>query len=89
MTNTTETKQLGRPVNANSARQQRIQQRLAKQEQGLLKRGRPIVEGSQRQLKLKIKNEKINNGIEVKRGRPINVNSERQIKLAKRNTENK
>lgn len=81
----TETKQLGRPVNPNSARQQRIQERLVKQEQGLLKRGRPVVEESKRQLKLKLKEWKSNNGIELKRGRPVNPNSERQIKLAKKN----
>lgn len=82
----TETKQLGRPVNPNSARQQRIQERLAKQEQGLLKRGRPVVEGSNRQLKLKLQEEKVNNGIELKRGRPVNPNSERQIRLSKQNS---
>lgn len=82
----TETKQLGRPVNPNSVRQQRIQERLAKQEQGLLKRGRPVVEGSKRQLKLKLKEEKVNNGLPIKRGRPVNPNSERQIKLAKQSS---
>jgi hypothetical protein len=82
----TETKQLGRPVNPNSARQQRIQERLVKQEQGLLKRGRPVVEGSNRQLKLKLQEEKVNNGIELKRGRPVNPNSERQIRLSKQNS---
>lgn len=86
MNNTTETKQLGRPVNPNSVRQQRIQERLAKQEQGLLKRGRPVVEGSKRQLKLKLQAEKVNNGIELKRGRPVNPNSKRQIELAKKSS---
>jgi len=81
----TETKQLGRPVNPNSVRQQRIQERLAKKEAGLLKRGRPIVEGSKRQLTLKVREEKVNNGIELKRGRPIVPNSKRQIELAKKN----
>ena len=85
----TETKQLGRPVNPNSVRQQRIQERLAKKEAGLLKRGRPIVEGSKRQLTLKVREEKLNNGGELKRGRPVNPNSKRQIELAKKNSESK
>jgi len=80
-----QTKQLGRPVNMNSVRQQKIQERLAKAELGLLKRGRPIVEGSKRQEVLKSREEKVNNGFELKRGRPINVNSKRQIELAKKN----
>ena len=80
-----ETKQLGRPINVNSARQKRIQERLIKQEQGTLKRGRPVVEGSQRQLTIKLRNEKVNSGIELKRGRPVNPNSKRQIELAKKN----
>lgn len=88
-TQMTETKQLGRPVNPNSARQQRIQDRLAKQEQGLLKRGRPVVEGSKRQLTLKVRSEKVSNGVELKRGRPVNPNSKRQIELAKKNSESK
>lgn len=82
----TETKQLGRPVNPNSVRQQRIQERLAKKEAGLLKRGRPIVEGSKRQLTLQVREEKLNNGVELKRGRPINPDSKRQIELAKKNS---
>lgn len=81
---TTTTKQIGRPVNPNSARQQRIQELNAKREQGMLKRGRPVVEGSKRQMKLKIQSEKVNNGIELKRGRPVNPNSARQQKLAKK-----
>lgn len=79
-----QTKQLGRPVNMNSVRQQRIQERLMKAELGLLKRGRPIVEGSKRQEVLKKREEKVSNGIELKRGRPINFNSKRQIELAKK-----
>ena len=81
-----QTKQLGRPVNMNSVRQQRIQERLVKAELGLLKRGRPVVEGSKRQEVLKSREEKINNGIELKRGRPVNPNSERQIKLSKKSS---
>lgn len=84
-----ETKQLGRPVNPKSARQQKIQERLAKKEAGLLKRGRPIVEGSKRQLTLKVREEKVSNGGVLKRGRPVNPNSKRQIELAKKNSESK
>ena len=42
----TVTKQLGRPSNPNSARQIKIAERQAKAEAGLLKRGRPVIEGS-------------------------------------------
>lgn len=86
-TNTTETKQIGRPANPNSARQKKIQERLAKKEAGLLKRGRPVIEGSKRQEVLAKRNEKISNGIELKKGRPINVNSKRQVELAKKMAE--
>lgn len=84
-----ETKQLGRPINPNSARQQKIAERLARKEAGLLKRGRPVIEGSKRQMTLKLREEKVNNGGELKRGRPVNPNSKRQIELAKKNSENK
>lgn len=82
----TETKQLGRPANPNSARQKRIQERLAKKEAGLLKRGRPVIEGSKRQETLKKREEKVNSGVELKRGRPVNPNSKRQVELAKKNS---
>jgi len=86
-TNTTETKQIGRPANPNSARQKKIQDRLAKKEAGTLKRGRPVIEGSKRQEVLAKRNEKVSNGIELKKGRPINVNSKRQVELAKKMAE--
>jgi hypothetical protein len=85
ITNTTETKQKGRPANPNSARQMKIQDRNAKREAGLLKRGRPVIEGSKRQEIIKKRNEKVSNGIELKKGRPVNVNSKRQVALAKKN----
>ena len=84
--NTTETKQIGRPSNPNSARQMKIQERLAKKEAGLLKRGRPVIEGSKRQEVLAKRNEKISNGIALAKGRPVNPNSKRQIELAKKAT---
>lgn len=83
--NTTETKKIGRPANPNSARQKKIQDRLAKQEAGTLKRGRPVTEGSKRQATLKKRSEKMSNGIEIKKGRPVNPNSKRQTELAKKN----
>ena len=79
-----ETKQLGRPVNPNSVRQQRLKEMAEKREQGLLKRGRPIVSESKRQQVLKAREEKVNNGIELKRGRPVNPESNRQVTLAKK-----
>lgn len=81
---TIETKQLGRPANPNSARQKKIQERLAKAEAGLLKRGRPIIAESKRQEVLKKRSEKISNGIALAKGRPVNPNSKRQIELAKK-----
>ena len=85
--NTTETKQIGRPSNPNSARQMKIQERLAKKEAGLLKRGRPVIESSKRQVTLQKRSEKVNSGIALTKGRPVNVNSKRQIELAKKITE--
>lgn len=84
MTNTTTTPKLGRPVNPNSARQQRIQELNEKREKGLCKRGRPVNGESKRQEVLKLREEKLKNGIELKRGRPVNPNSERQIRLSKK-----
>jgi hypothetical protein len=48
-----EVKKLGRPVNENSERQQRIKLLEFKKENGLLKRGRPVNENSERQKGLK------------------------------------
>lgn len=73
---------LGRPVNPNSARQQKIAEREAKRAAGELKRGRPAVAGSKRQAVLAARAEKIANGGTLKRGRPVNVNSKRQQALA-------
>ena len=73
---------LGRPVNPNSARQQRIAELAAKKERGEGKRGRPIIANSARQQRLAERNEKLAKGIELKRGRPIDVNSKRQQDLA-------
>lgn len=44
-------------------------------------RGRPVVEGSARQQKLKLIAERVAAGQEIKRGRPSNPNSSRQARL--------
>ena len=64
-----EVKKLGRPVNENSERQQRIKLLEFKKENGLLKRGRPVNENSERQKRIKELESKRELGL-VKRGRP-------------------
>jgi hypothetical protein len=59
-------KQLGRPVNPNSARQLRLKELAEKRDNGELRRGRPVDENSARQQKLANKAE--GNGM---RGRPV------------------
>jgi hypothetical protein len=66
--------QLGRPVNPNSARQQRLATAPGK------KTGRPINPNSARQQRLAEMEAKRANG-ELKRGRPVNPMSARQIAL--------
>ena len=66
--------QLGRPVNPNSARQQRLATAPGR------KTGRPINPTSARQLRLAELEAKRSNGT-LKRGRPVNPNSARQIAL--------
>lgn len=70
-------KQLGRPVNPNSARQLRLKELADKKANGELRRGRPVNENSARQQKLANKVE--GTGM---RGRPVNANSARQLRLA-------
>lgn len=60
----------GRPTNPNSSRQMKLTERDLKREAGLLKRGRPAVEGSKRQAVMAAREVKKANGIEIKRGRP-------------------
>ena len=81
------TKQLGRPVNPNSARQQRIAEREAKRAAGELKRGRPTVAGSKRQEVLAARAAKVASGVELKRGRPVNPESKRQQMMNAKSTE--
>ena len=69
--------QLGRPVNPNSARQQRLAQAPGR------KTGRPINVNSVRQQRLaELDAKRIANGGSIKRGRPVNATSERQLRLA-------
>ena len=46
------------------------------------KRGRPVIAGCARQIKLAARDERVANGGSVERGRPNNPNSARQIRLA-------
>ena len=73
---------LGRPVDPNSVRQQRLKELEAKRAAGLCKRGRPVVANSERQQRLAERAAKVANGGELKRGRPIVADSERQKRLA-------
>ena len=69
--------QLGRPVNPNSARQQRLAKAPGR------KTGRPINEDSVRQQRLReLAIKRVQGGGTIKRGRPVNMNSERQLRLA-------
>ena len=69
--------QLGRPVNPNSARQQRLAKAPGR------KTGRPINVNSVRQQRLaELAAKRIANGGTIKRGRPVNATSERQLRLA-------
>ena len=83
-----ETVQLGRPINPNSVRQQKIAEREAKRAAGELRRGRPVVEGSKRQQVLAQRAEKLANGETLKRGRPIVAGSKRQLELAAKAAKN-
>ena len=66
---------VGRPVDPNSKRQQRLATAPGK------RTGRPINPNSKRQQRLAEREAKINNGEQVRRGRPVNPNSKRQIAL--------
>ena len=77
---TVEVKQLGRPVNVNSARQIRLAELAAKRASGELKKGRPVDPNSPRQLRLKQQAENKAKGIG--QGRPVNPTSARQLRLA-------
>ena len=70
ITNEGVTKKKGRPVDPNSPRQIRIVEKARLREEGLLRRGRPAVEGSARQARMQARAEKIAAGIAIKPGRP-------------------
>jgi len=53
-------------------------------EETTVKRGRPTVEGSARQMRLQARAERVANGGSVERGRPTNSSSARQQRLADR-----
>ena len=71
-----ETTTLGRPVNPNSVRQQRLAELEAKRNNGELKRGRPVNGTSVRQARLAELAAKAESGIEIKRGRPAMIKAE-------------
>jgi len=60
----------GRPVNPDSVRQKMLAEKQKQREAGLLRRGRPAVEGSTRQARMQARAEKIAAGIQIKPGRP-------------------
>jgi len=71
----------GRKINPNSARQMKIQLALDNISKGIqASKGRPVVEGSARQIRLTELESKRVDG-EIKRGREINPNSARQLRL--------
>ena len=63
-----EVKQLGRPVNVNSARQIRLAELAIKKANGELKRGRPVNVNSERQFRLKM--QAANKALGIGQGRP-------------------
>lgn len=74
-TTNTIAKSKGRPVNMNSARQQRLALQAELKQNGVtVKRGRPVAADSARQQRLAVKGT-------VTLGRPVNVDSARQQKL--------
>lgn len=80
-TNTQTTAKLGRPVNMESNRQKRLAEIAERRAAGLVKRGRPVVEGSKNAAIKAARLEKINNGETLRKGRPVNNNSKRQQRI--------
>ena len=78
--NTTE-KRKGRPIMVGSKRQEHLSKRQerAGKNGGIIKRGRPTVEGSARQARVIRWNELKANGIEIKRGRPKTIKIEQPV----------
>ncbi len=67
---TAEIKRKGRPVDPNSPRQLRLAEQIRMREEGLLRRGRPEVEGSARQQRMQARAAKLAAGLSIKPGRP-------------------
>jgi hypothetical protein len=76
ITNEGVTKKKGRPVDPNSPRQIRIVEKARLREEGLLRRGRPEVEGSARQQRMQARAEKLAAGVQIKPGRPKMIKAE-------------
>jgi hypothetical protein len=76
ITNEGVTKKKGRPVDPNSPRQIRIVEKARLREEGLLRRGRPEVEGSARQQRIQARAEKLAAGVQIKPGRPKMIKAE-------------
>ena len=76
------TVKLGRPVNPSSNRQIELAKKAELRAQGLIKRGRPVVEGSKNAAIKAARLEKISNGETLRKGRPVNNNSKRQQRMA-------
>ena len=73
---------LGRPVNPSSNRQIELAKKAELRAQGLIKRGRPVVEGSKNAAIKAARLEKISNGETLRKGRPVNMGSKRQQRMA-------
>ena len=73
---TAEIKRKGRPVDPNSPRQLRLAEQIRMREEGLLRRGRPEVEGSARQQRMQARAAKLAAGLSIKPGRPKVVKPE-------------
>ncbi len=73
---------LGRPVNMNSKRQIELAKKAELRAAGLIKRGRPVVEGSKNAAVKAARLEKIANGEQLRKGRPVSTTSKRQQRIA-------
>ena len=76
---TVEIKRKGRPVDPNSPRQVRLAEQIRMREEGLLRRGRPEVEGSARQQRMQARAAKLAAGLSIKPGRPKAVKIEESV----------
>jgi len=75
---------LGRPINPNSARQQKLRERELKALNGGVKRGRPVNPESARQQSLSSKGTNVDENGVPRRGRPVSEVSKRQQQLKER-----